>query len=274
MEGFFGDDNYHKILFSQPLSLKVNPDRMLPFFRKIRYNLVVRSKFYRYFKYAFGEIVLVVIGILIALTINNWNENRKYRMLEVKLLKDVSKNLVKDTLYLNSIIEHYAYVIEQAESIKSEMDKHTAYDNSMEEAFAVVSVSYAYESDYSIFETIKSTGLDIIQNDSIRNGMVNYYNNSRHFANVHDTYNITKYFRTNVYPKYFSSYSWGKQAKPLDYESLKNANEFKLALDYAINDARYYKVNYTNQKAFAMKLNESILKEISIDSDSFFPSLN
>jgi len=50
---------------------------MIKFFRKIRYNLMSENKTGKYFKYAIGEIILVVIGILIALQINNWNENRK-----------------------------------------------------------------------------------------------------------------------------------------------------------------------------------------------------
>ena len=50
---------------------------MIKFFRKIRYNLMEQNKTGKYFKYAIGEIVLVVIGILIALSINNWNESRK-----------------------------------------------------------------------------------------------------------------------------------------------------------------------------------------------------
>ncbi len=50
---------------------------MIKFFRNIRKNLLNEGKTTRYFKYAIGEIVLVVIGILIALSINNWNENRK-----------------------------------------------------------------------------------------------------------------------------------------------------------------------------------------------------
>ena len=47
---------------------------MIKFFRKIRQNLLLENKTAKYFKYAIGEIVLVVIGILIALQINNWNE--------------------------------------------------------------------------------------------------------------------------------------------------------------------------------------------------------
>ena len=49
----------------------------MKFFRKIRQNLLVENKKGKYFKYVIGEIVLVVIGILIALSISNWNEKRK-----------------------------------------------------------------------------------------------------------------------------------------------------------------------------------------------------
>ena len=53
---------------------------MIKFFRKIRYNLMETGKTSKYFKYAIGEIILVVIGILIALQINNWNEKRLQKL--------------------------------------------------------------------------------------------------------------------------------------------------------------------------------------------------
>jgi len=59
---------------------------MIKFFRKIRQNLLKENKTGKYFKYAIGEIILVVIGILIALQINNWNENRKMKLEEHDLL--------------------------------------------------------------------------------------------------------------------------------------------------------------------------------------------
>ena len=54
---------------------------MIKFFRKIRYNLMSENKTGKYLKYAIGEIVLVVIGILIALSINNWNQKSLDRIL-------------------------------------------------------------------------------------------------------------------------------------------------------------------------------------------------
>lgn len=62
---------------------------MIKFFRKIRYDLMTQNKTSKYFKYAIGEIVLVVIGILIALQINNANERRKARQQEITILKNL-----------------------------------------------------------------------------------------------------------------------------------------------------------------------------------------
>jgi hypothetical protein len=60
---------------------------MLQFFRKIRYDLINNNKTGKYLKYAIGEILLVPIGILLALQVNNWNENRKNADEEIKILK-------------------------------------------------------------------------------------------------------------------------------------------------------------------------------------------
>ena len=76
---------------------------MIKFFRHIRKDLMEQNppagragKTSRYFKYAIGEIILVVIGILIALQINNWNEKRKESKQEIAILKSLQSNLKSD----------------------------------------------------------------------------------------------------------------------------------------------------------------------------------
>jgi len=69
---------------------------MIKFFRKIRQNLLMENKTGKYFKYAIGEIVLVVIGILIALSINNWNEKRKDNIIEKQILDEMLISLKSD----------------------------------------------------------------------------------------------------------------------------------------------------------------------------------
>nr|WP_321222148.1 hypothetical protein [uncultured Psychroserpens sp.] len=53
---------------------------MIKLFRHVRKSLIEDNKMSKYFKYAIGEIILVIIGILMALQINNWNENRKTKL--------------------------------------------------------------------------------------------------------------------------------------------------------------------------------------------------
>jgi len=65
---------------------------MIKFFRKIRYDLMEKNKTGKYLKYAIGEIILVVIGILIALSINNWNEKR----LQNQALKNIYTIIIED----------------------------------------------------------------------------------------------------------------------------------------------------------------------------------
>ena len=57
---------------------------MLKLFRRIRYNLLEQNKTGKYFKYAIGEILLVMVGILLALQVNNWNEVRKLKIEDLK----------------------------------------------------------------------------------------------------------------------------------------------------------------------------------------------
>ncbi len=74
---------------------------MIKFFRKIRQNLLSEGKTGKYLKYAVGEIVLVVVGILIALAINNWNETRKTKSTLSNYTESLIKDLKQDIIILN-----------------------------------------------------------------------------------------------------------------------------------------------------------------------------
>lgn len=69
---------------------------MIVFFRRFRKRLAAENKPIQYLRYAIGEIVLVVIGILIALQIHNWNETKTLTKKEITILKEIKKNLQND----------------------------------------------------------------------------------------------------------------------------------------------------------------------------------
>ncbi|PTM08728.1 MAG: hypothetical protein DA407_07335 [Bacteroidetes bacterium] len=95
---------------------------MIRFFRKIRKKLLTESKFNKYLVYAIGEIVLVMIGILLALQVNNWNELRKKEEAEIQLYK----KLIDDLNSERTVIEKKIY------SLKSNQNLHfQLYDESI-----------------------------------------------------------------------------------------------------------------------------------------------
>ncbi|NRD19784.1 hypothetical protein HNV08_06960 [Winogradskyella eckloniae] len=80
---------------------------MIKFFRHIRQRLLSENKFSKYLLYAIGEIVLVIIGILIALQINNKNEQRKSENKIVSILKEVQHDLGLDIQKSDELIAYY-----------------------------------------------------------------------------------------------------------------------------------------------------------------------
>jgi len=100
---------------------------MIKIFRNIRQKMLTENKFSKYLIYAIGEIVLVVIGILIALSINNWNENRKQSISEKEFITSVKNDLKQDKNFIQLIVEIIEPRIEAYKALNSDLPN--LYDN-------------------------------------------------------------------------------------------------------------------------------------------------
>ena len=83
---------------------------MIKFFRKIRFELMTHNKTSKYFKYAIGELILVVVGILIAFHVSDWNTNRKRQQQETQILKDLHEEFVENRAQLDTVIKYHTTV--------------------------------------------------------------------------------------------------------------------------------------------------------------------
>lgn len=90
---------------------------MIKFFRHIRYNLMETGKTTKYLKYAIGEIVLVVIGILIALSINNWNENHKNQSKKEGLLKALKIEFTSNLKQIDTVLYYDRDVLKYSQKL-------------------------------------------------------------------------------------------------------------------------------------------------------------
>jgi len=158
---------------------------MIKFFRKIRQKLLSENRFSKYLLYALGEIILVVIGILIALQINNWNENRKSRDQEQKYYCLLLENIEQDkdqVLQLKALNEErkngsYEAILE----IQKEKPRAKVFGKSWINALQRVTTTF--KPNNATYSDIKSSGnLSIIQDKAITEALNTYYTNVAGYA--------------------------------------------------------------------------------------------
>ena len=158
---------------------------MIKFFRKIRYDLMGKNKTGKYLKYAIGEIILVVIGILVALQINTWNEEKKERVQEQKYLIEIKANLESDLLQIEDIRNGYQQISVTADSIlmfiKDVKPKTTNYNKLWEYIIAVTYVP-SFQSQKNGYNNLISAGnINQIKNQELLREISSHYSNVEHF---------------------------------------------------------------------------------------------
>jgi len=177
---------------------------MIKFFRKIRQNLLSEGKTRNYLKYAVGEIILVVIGILIALSINNWNEARKIRDKEVVFLKNIKNDLLLNLEELKDYITARETSVNSAEflldmfELKKEVDQNEFNLHNLN-----VQIWYPFNKNNNTYqELINSGNLAIISNDSIKNSLINMELGYKQIEFIES--HLRHDFENYLYPIYFS----------------------------------------------------------------------
>ncbi len=100
---------------------------MAKIFRNVRRQLMSENKVMAYLRYAIGEIFLVVIGILIALQVNNWNEHRKQKKQETIYLQDLSIDLKKQIQLQNNYIDFENIIIQDCKDIVAHYEQNNGF---------------------------------------------------------------------------------------------------------------------------------------------------
>ena len=133
---------------------------MIKFFRNIRQRLLLEGKTSNYLKYAIGEIFLVVIGILIALSINNWNESNKENKILNSHLETILENLNNNNIQLNALIQHRQKSHElSTQMINAYKSNNNADSDTIIQAILSIVVERKFDPDLSGFERLKSSTL-------------------------------------------------------------------------------------------------------------------
>lgn len=152
---------------------------MLKFFKNIRKNLLTEGKTSKYLKYAFGEIILVVIGILIALQINNWNTARKNKDLKktyyLQMLQDLEKDKIRLTESSHKIDSFFVRLYAYKEIYKEPDISIWGATTEIGKVFLTeAGKSWNFESNTNTINTLRNTGDIKLIPIGIRNKILDY----------------------------------------------------------------------------------------------------
>ena len=179
----------------------------------------------QYMRYAVGEIALVVLGILIALQINNWNDDRKDKKSERAYLTNIKNDLLRDVTSLENHIKNRKEKANAARNILKLMDNNNSIDliQLNEDFNMMVLIGYFKPNNVTIEELINSGNVNIISNDSIKNQLLNLeFNYKSNLESIeHENFDYEEY----ISKPYFNSIDFYPSFKILiDGEDKKKVN--------------------------------------------------
>ena len=221
---------------------------MIKFFRKIRQNLLMEGKTSSYLKYAFGEIILVVIGILIALQINNWNTNVQQKKIEIKYLTEIKENLKKDLSDIDYNISFTKSKLQSNKVVLQYLNGAIEYTDSIEFHLSNIFFSVRTVANMSAYENLKSRGLELISNDALRQQITILYEYKFYNAIDFESKDVHEFQYQILLPevtKALNITAFGSNknningsAEPIDKDLLRNNHSFKnaITLSYTLRE--------------------------------------
>ncbi len=247
---------------------------MIKLFRKIRQKLLSENKFSKYILYAIGEIVLVVIGILIALSINNWNENKNNINQARKHLGTVSLNLKDDIKQAENLLAETKTTFEYTNIFLSQFKTLKPVDNNIQLYLIYLMYERNLEVNESGFNSLTSSnGMSFIdQNLQIK--ILDYYRHIEQLKSRENNANseikaqFEPYVKANYYWIYNKTNPWHSQKelykddpRPIENINLKSVIADK-RLEIMVNGRRYQSMLLSDLYSKTISLAKEIVTEI------------
>ncbi|TPV32830.1 hypothetical protein FJ651_11000 [Paucihalobacter ruber] len=201
----------------------------------------------RYLKYAIGEIFLVVIGILIALQINNWNEANKATKEELKILKEMQFNLTNDLKDCEWNINKQQELASSNAIVLNHLEQATPFNDSLRYHYGNLIYSTTQRRNMAAYDHLKAKGIDLIQNDSLRRHITAVYSERYYFIEKQELEYDNQIQLNELLPQLNAKLIYDNLSRtgyPIKLLSLQNDDVFKGTLRMNVNARKYMKLRY------------------------------
>jgi len=242
--------------------------------------MIKENRVSKYIFYALGEIVLVVIGILIALQINNWNESRKEANFEVQILKAFKESLQTDLADVDYNISMHAKGLRAADSILVILESsETIQEDTSAKLFAAMMMHTRFVHSTSAFESLKAKGVNSISNPDLQKKIVDVYDSQYSFFLLNEQEFVDQIYLgyRSIMPTRFedsfnvdiSTKALIGRLKPLDFEDLKEDQVFLYYIKSLRNMTEILiEFHYAMLRTDIVELQEMIDREIELKEEA------
>ena len=215
--------------------------------------------------YAFGEFVLVFLGILIALQVDNWNQDRRVKNLEKAMLHELLANLNSDLADVELNINRHKRAVVSSEIALAFIDGDEPWHDSLASHYGNLQGGTIFYKNISSYESLKSLGIDLISTDSLRQLITHLYSVSYDLITYLEKLAFTHTYETlnaRIAEHIYRIDDSGK-GMPLNVSELKESNELRHNL-ITYRDFRGYLLSeYNAVKGEIQSMIKNIEKELS-----------
>ena len=182
-----------------------------------------------WFRYVF-ETLAVIVGILVAFSMDNWNENRNDRIIEIEILTEIRENLIQDFVDHNDNMGHLNHCVRSSRIVLDHLNNDLPYHDSLESHFSWLINGVNFDAITSGYELWLSEGINIMTNDSIRLTISKVYGEQYKWLRgvLKDRQYLNSQPLFNDMMKKFKTFEIWKRAIPRNYEELKDDDDFKV----------------------------------------------
>lgn len=215
-----------------------------------------KGKTAKYIKYAIGEIALVLIGILLALSISEWNSKRIESQKERATLTELKKGLLIDFDLLSEGFINVTKSVSDLQYLQTLIkDENYGYNEGLDSLFGVVWGMRILKPNAAFYEDLKASGLNLIKDDGIRFQIVELFETQYNWLNwINELEMSINEVNRPYYLDNFHSLIFSKQATPNDFNRIWNDRYYHNIIDYRLITLDNQVKNYKSSEAAIKKL--------------------
>lgn len=191
-------------------------------------------------KHALSEVLLIVVGVLIALAASDWQTRRVQRGNELTLLREIHSGLSSDLEVLKERRDRFQQIQSRLEVLLPYLQSTAPYADSLDAHFGSMYGNSSFEPNMAAYESLKSQGIGLVSNQAIRSQIAAVYEQAYASieASLETEANVVLEVLRPYFLLHFRDLRFNQTATPLSYDSLRRSVEFANLVSYRLQVVR------------------------------------